>query len=384
MGFLQLASRACGSVATESFDASRLIVRHVSSPQPKPSANAPLPFGRFYSDHMLTIRWTSRGGWEPPQIEPFRHLNLHPASLALNHGQACFEGMKAYLGCDGRARLFRPELNMQRLGMSAARLGFPAVDPDNALQCIKELLRVDREWVPAQEGSSLYIRPVIMECGGVIGTFAPTEVLFVAFSSPSGAYFGSEGIKPIKILLNETDVRAARGGVGWCKYGGNYAQTFMPVKAAIERGCKQVLFSYDGLIGECAAMNVFFLLQDVDGSCELVTPPLSDGTILPGVTRQSVLDLGRAGALDGLAPAALRVSERQLHVEELRAAGAAGRLVEVFGTGTGVAVQPVEALVLPEGGEHRTHSTIFGEGVLSAIQDIQYFRTPHEWSVAVA
>lgn len=362
---------------------SKLVFRPNSLPQPKPSADQPLPFGKIYTDHFLTIRWTSIGGWEAPQIEPFRNLSLHPASLAFNHGQACFEGMKAFLGCDGRVRLFRPDLNMQRLARSAMRLGFPEVDGNQLLECLKELLRVDRDWVPAAPGSCVYIRPVLMECGQIVGTFEPTECLIVAFCSPSGSYFGPGGIRPIRMMLNETDVRAAPGGVGWCKHAGNYAPTFVPVKAARAKGCAQVLFTTGGYVGECAAMNVFFLLEKEGGSLELVTPPLDDGTILPGVTRQSVLDLARSGALSELAPLGLQVSERPLPVAELRAVGAAGRLVEVFGSGTAVVVQPVEALELPEGGEVRMRSTVFGEKMLSCIQDIQYFRTPHEWSVAV-
>jgi len=364
-------------------NASELIVRHTSMPQPKPAADGPLPFGKIYTDHYLTIRWTSRRGWEAPQVEPFRHLNLHPASLAFNHGQACFEGMKAFLGCDGHVRLFRPELNMRRLERSATRLGFPNVDGTQVLECIKQLLRVDREWVPTLPGSCLYIRPVLLECGQVIGTFEPTECLLFAFCSPSGSYFGPGGIRPIRMMLNETDVRAAPGGVGWCKHSGNYAPTFVPVKNARAKGCAQVLFTSGGFVGECAAMNVFFLIETEDGSLELVTPPLDDGTILPGVTRQSVLDLARAGALSQLAPMGLQVSERPLPVAELRAVGEAGKLVEVFGSGTAVVVQPVESLALPEGGEVRMRSTSFGEHVLSCIQDIQYYRTPHEWSIAV-
>eukprot|EP00747_Dinoflagellata_sp_TGD_P060148 gnl/TRDRNA2_/TRDRNA2_151897_c0_seq1.p1 gnl/TRDRNA2_/TRDRNA2_151897_c0~~gnl/TRDRNA2_/TRDRNA2_151897_c0_seq1.p1 ORF type:complete len:189 (+),score=29.21 gnl/TRDRNA2_/TRDRNA2_151897_c0_seq1:3-569(+) len=186
------------------------------------------------------------------------------------------------------------------------------------------------------------------------------------------------------MLLNETHRRAATGGVGWCKAAGNYAPTFVPVREARARGCAQVLFVSDGLVGECAAMNAFFLLEGEPGTLELVTPPLGDGTVLPGVTRQSVLDLARSGRLDASVPGGckLSVSERPLPVDELKAAGAEGRIVEVFGSGTAVVVQPVEALEMPEG-EVRMRSTSFGEALLETIQNIQYFRTPHEWSVPI-
>lgn len=360
-----------------------LIVRPVSQPKPKPSADASLPFGKINTDHMLTARWTASGGWEPPQVEPFRLLSLHPASLAFNHGQAVFEGMKAFAGADGRVRLFRPELNMRRLERSAQRMGFPEFDGTELLECIKKWLQIDQEWVPKSEGSCLYIRPVLLEVGGVIGGFEPTECLFVAFAAPSGSYFGGGGIKPISMMLDETNSRASKGGVGWCKHSGNYAPTFVPVKNARTQGCAQVLFTSDGLVGECAAMNVFFLIEDSQGIPELITPSLDDGTILPGVTRQSVLDLARDKTLRS-APDGMIISERPLKVEELKTAAKAGQIIEIFGTGTAVVVQPVEALHLPgNAGAVKMKSTSLGESLLSAIQDIQYFRTPHEWSQAI-
>lgn len=281
---------------------------------------------------------------------------------------------------------------MLRFERSAQRMGFPNINGDELLSCLKQLLKIEEGWVPHGEGSSLYIRPLLLECGHVIGSFSPSECLLLVYCSPGGSYFGAGGIRPIRMLLNEKDVRAAPGGVGWCKHAGNYAPTFVPAKAARERGCTQVLFTNNGFVGECAAMNVFFVLQDEDGTLELVTPPLDDGTILPGITRQSVLDLARSRALSELAPG-LRVSVRMLTVKELREAAEAGKIVEVFGSGTAVVVQPVEALEWSEGGEVRMQSTNLGLSVLSKIQDIQYFRTPHEchrwaslfskWSVPV-
>ena len=257
--------------------------------------SATLPFGRICSDHQLEIRWDIENGWARPELVPQRDVPTHPASLALNHGVSCFEGMKAFAGEDGYVRLFRPDLNMSRLLRSVERLALPSFDAAELLQLLKRLITMDAAWTPRAPGSSLYIRPVCCATNGTIG-FKVESAMITAVLAPGGPFFPT-GLQPISLLVDETNIRAAPGGIGWCKAAGNYAPTLEPLRAAAEQyGAAQVLFCANGQVGECAAMNIFFLVQNAsgDGCCKLLTPCLSDGTILPGVTRQSVIELATA------------------------------------------------------------------------------------------
>ena len=317
----------------------------------------------------------------------------------LQYGAHCFEGMKAYAGPDGAPRLFRPELNMARLLSSATRLALPPFSPQHALRCLAALVRADAAWLPppAAPGFALYIRPTLAATTPFLGVGPPLHATFFAVLSPCGPYLAGGGdAGGVALFLDEQVVRAAPGGVGAFKVGGNYAPTIAPVMAAAERhGTAQVLFTAadaaggrERTVAEAGAMNVFFLLKTPAGAAELVTPPL-DGTILPGVTRRSVLELARdPGALPGYAGGALTVSERPLRVAELAAAAREGRLLEVFATGTAAVIMPVRALIREGGDALRATGPPRGQAPLSAalaarLADIQYGRTPHPWSVPI-
>ncbi|XP_024401549.1 uncharacterized protein [Physcomitrium patens] len=322
-----------------------LVITRSKHLQVKPKLDATtLKFGAVYSDHMLQASWKDGLGWTAPSIDPLGPISLHPCAQVLHYAVECFEGMKCYKGKDGRLRLFRPDMNMDRLARSAARLTLPHFDKVELLECIKELLRVERDWVPDKEGFSVYIRPTMIGTHPFLGVGPTREALLFVVLSPVGPYFPS-GLKPIKLYVETQNVRAFPGGVGDKKIGGNYAPTILPQLNGSHLGCSQVLFvlqdgnSTGGLVGESGSMNMFFLIRQEgkDGDLELVTPPL-DGLILPGVTRDTVLTLARGFG-------GMKVSERPLRFDELERAAETGRLLEVFGTGTACMIQPVMGLV---------------------------------------
>jgi branched-chain amino acid aminotransferase len=257
----------------------------------------------------------------------------------------CFEGMKAYQGADGRMRLFRPELNMARLRRSGRRLQLADFEPQELLGCLKQLLLVDRSWLPAREGYSIYIRPFMFSSAHALGVAKPTRSTISILLSPVGPYFPT-GLKPISLFVDEHHRRAWPGGVGDYKVGGNYAPTIQPqVAAGQAHGVPQVLYTFKeshehpdhAEFEECGSMNMFFYLQQPDGRRELVTPALS-GTILPGITRDSILALAAQWG-------ECEVAERPVTIAEVRAAAHEGRLLEMFGSGTACIVQPVGSLV---------------------------------------
>ena len=324
-------------------------------------------------------------------------MRRHPQTL--QYGAHCFEGMKAYAGPDGAPRLFRPELNMARLHASATRLALPSFSPQHALRCLAALVRADASWLPppAAAGFALYIRPALAATTPFLGVGPPLHATFFAVLSPCGPYLAGGGdARGVALFLDEQHVRAAPGGVGALKVGGNYAPTIAPAVAAAERhGTAQVLFTApdaagggDRTVAEAGAMNVFFLIKGTSaGAIELVTPPL-DGTILPGVTRRSVLELARGGVPGFASGGELTVSERPLRVAELAAAAREGRLLEMFATGTAAVIMPVRALIREAGEPLHATGLPAGQAPLSAalaarLADIQYGRTPHPWSVRI-
>eukprot|EP00245_Coleochaete_scutata_P014068 TRINITY_DN589_c0_g1_i1.p1 TRINITY_DN589_c0_g1~~TRINITY_DN589_c0_g1_i1.p1 ORF type:complete len:501 (-),score=49.87 TRINITY_DN589_c0_g1_i1:535-2037(-) len=332
-----------------------LIVLRTLQPKQKPELSK-LKFGHAFTDHMLQVTWKKGEGWSAPSIHPLTTIEIHPCAQALQYGMECFEGMKAYRGVDGRIRLFRPRMNMARLAKSCSRLSLPSFDKGQFLECIKELLKVERDWLPKPEGFSLYLRPTAIATTPIIGIGPPTQAMIYVVLSPVGPYFPT-GLKPVKLAVDTMHVRAFAGGVGDCKVGGNYAPTIIPQVDAAARGCAQVLYVLDdrhpegGLVGESGSMNVFFLIRGKPGPngepgrLELVTPPL-DGTILPGVMRDSVLQLCRAwGGID--------VSERPIRMGELEEAAKESRLLEIFGSGTACMIQPIASLLKEDGFEIR-------------------------------
>lgn len=292
-----------------------------------------IPFGRIFTDHMLLMKYKeSEGGWSDPKIKPFGNLSLSPAASVLHYGQEIFEGLKAYRSPQGDIQLFRPKLNIKRMNTSAERLCMPTLDVDVVLRGLKRLIKTDAKWVPATKGASLYIRPTMIATEPFLGVQSGKEYLFYVIMSPVGFYF-KDGFKPLRILVENQYVRACDGGVGSAKTGGNYARSLKCTKSAKERGYAEVLWldAHDRkYISEVGAMNIGFI---IDG--KFVTPPL-DGTILEGITRNSIIALLKY--LD------MEIEERPISIEEVITAIHENRLLECFGMGTAAVVAPVGSL----------------------------------------
>lgn len=300
--------------------------------RPKPTDESSLGFGKVFSDHMFLMDYAEGSGWRDARIVPYGPLAVDPAAMVLHYGQEIFEGLKAYRGKGGALCLFRPGRNFLRMNRSAARLCMPEIPPGDALEAVCALLRVDRDWIPAARGTSLYIRPAMIatECG--LGVRPSARYLFFIITGPVGNYY-PRGFEPVRILVEETHVRAARGGLGEAKTGANYAASLFAAVDARGKGYDQVLWLDAGRraeVEEVGTMNIFFVFGD-----EVATPPLS-GSILPGVTRDSVLRICRDRGW--------RVSERPIGIDEVVRAAQSGGLREAFGTGTAAVVSPVGSL----------------------------------------
>ena len=331
----------------------------------KPDENK-LGFGTIFTDHMFNMDYSVEKGWHSPRIEPYAPLVMEPSTMVLHYGQGVFEGLKAYRNAQGGIQLFRPRENFKRLNASNRKLCIPEIDEGFALDALKQLLTVEREWVPRAQGTSLYIRPTIIATDPFLGVRASFTYRFFIILCPVGAYY-AEGFNPVKIMVTRDHVRAVRGGVGDTKTLGNYAASLLAGSEAHKAGYTQVLW-LDGVeqkyVEEVGAMNIFFVIDD-----ELITPMLS-GSILPGITRASVLELGRSWGL--------KVSERKISIDEVVNAHTSGHLKEIFGSGTAAVISPVGELKYEE-----TLITV-GDGKVGplahkffeAIQDIQYGNTP--------
>lgn len=331
----------------------RISLVKTTTPKAKPD-DQNLGFGRFFTDHMFIMDYKEGTGWHSPRIVPYAPLQMDPSAAVLHYGQAVFEGMKAFRGPDGKVLLFRPEQNMARLNRSNERMSIPQFDEEFALQAIKELVNLDSDWIPSSPGTSLYLRPFIIATDAILGVRASNTYKFIVILSPVGPYY-AEGINPISIHVEPHYVRAVRGGTGYAKAAGNYAGSLLAQQKAKEGGHAQVLW-LDGLerkyVEEVGAMNVFF---NIDG--ELITPALGD-TILPGVTRDSVLQLLKSWNI--------QVSERRLSIDEIYKAHAEGHLVEAFGCGTAAVISPIGKL------EWNGQIIVIGEGKTGALTQKLY------------
>ena len=291
-----------------------------------------LGFGRFFTNHMFHMAYDPDQGWHDAEIIPFQNISLHPASTALHYGAEIFEGLKAYRRQDGGVQMFRPIENIRRMNNSAKRLCLPTIPEDMALEAYLTFVSHEKEWVPSQEGTSLYIRPFLIGNDENLGVHAVKHSDFYIIASPSGAYF-KEGLKPVKIMIENEDVRAVVGGTGEAKCGGNYAASTRAGERAEEDGYSQVLW-LDGVerkyIEEVGAMNVMFRIGD-----EVITPMLT-GSILPGITRKSCVEL--------LKKEGYKVKERRISIDELAKAMDEGTLKEAWGTGTAAVVSPIGEL----------------------------------------
>jgi branched-chain amino acid aminotransferase len=284
-----------------------------------------LPFGSVFSDHMLTCTF-KEGKWQDPIIEPYAPISLDPSAKIFHYGQSIFEGMKAYKDMEGNTLLFRPLENCKRLNKSAERLVIPQIPEETFMRGLKALLKLDEAWIPTNEGSSLYIRPFMFASGNGFHASPADEYKFMICTAPSGAYFAGK----VKVLIEEKYARAANGGVGFAKAGGNYAAQFYPTQLAIEKGYNQVIWTDDNTheyIEEAGAMNIFVRIDDT-----LITSPTSD-RILDGITRKSIIQLAKDLNID--------VQERKISVSEVVVAAQSGSLKEMFGTGTAAVISPI-------------------------------------------
>lgn len=321
-----------------------------------------LGFGTVFTDHMLSMDYNPEKGWHNSRIEPFSDLSLSPATMTLHYGQAIFEGLKAYKTKDGNIQLFRARDNFERLKKSAKGLCMPELDVDIAMESLKKLLKIEKDWIPETLGTSLYIRPTVIATDPFLGVRASHTYKYFVILSPVGAYY-AEGFSPVKILICTDHVRAVRGGVGEYKTAGNYAASLYASEKAKKEGYAQVLW-LDGVelkyIEEVGAMNIFFVIND-----ELITPSLN-GSILPGITRDSVIKLAKKWNMN--------ISERKISMDEIIESHKNGSLQEVFGSGTAAVISPVGEI------KYQDNVMQIGDGTPgkmavkfnNAITDIQY------------
>ena len=336
----------------------------------KPEQTA-LGFGKHFSDHMLTMRYTEGVGWHDLTISKYENFSLAPSAMCLHYGQAIFEGMKAYRTANDQISLFRPLDNLRRMNVSCERMCMAPIDVQPVLEAIKELIRLDQEWVPRTPGATLYIRPTMIATEAALGVRPSTEYLFFVILSPVGAYY-PEGFNPVSIYVSDTYVRAVRGGVGFVKTAGNYAASIKAAMEAKALGYTQVLW-LDAIerryVEEVGTMNIFFKING-----RLITPPLA-GSILPGITRDSVIQLAKDWGQ--------AIEERPISIDEVVEANNNGALEEVFGTGTAAVISPVGSLfyqgqtITLNGGQTGPLS----QKMFDCLQGIQYGQHPdvHGW-----
>lgn len=333
-------------------------------------------FGKNFTDHMVAVSWSVDQQWHNARVQPYGPISLDPAAAVLHYAQELFEGMKAYAHEDGSIWTFRPQANARRMNKSARRLAMPDLSEELFLESLRQLVEIDRDWVPRGGENSLYLRPFMFASESFLGVRPAHSYEYMVIASPAGPYF-SGGVKPLRLWLSTDYTRAAAGGTGEAKCGGNYAASLAPQMQGIDKGCDQVVF-LDAMerrwIEELGGMNLFFVFDD--GS--IVTPEL--GTILEGVTRQSIVTLARE--------AGHKVTERKISVDEWRDGVTAGRISEIFACGTAAVITPVTSLVDADG-ETDLGATGFGPVASSLRQrllDLQYGRAEdrHGWMVRLA
>ena len=339
----------------------QLTITKADQLQTKPD-DAKLGFGSIFTDHMFNMDYNPQDGWHNPRIEPYASIDMDPATMVLHYGQAIFEGLKAFRTESGAIQLFRPKDNFKRMNNSSRLICIPDIDEAFALDALKQLLVIEKNWVPSAPETSLYIRPTIIAMDPFLGVRASDTYRFFIILSPVGAYY-AEGFNPVKIWVTKNHVRAVRGGVGEAKTAGNYAASLYAADQAHKRGYTQVLW-LDGIeqqyIEEVGAMNIFFVIDD-----ELITPMLS-GSILSGITRDTVIALAKMWNL--------KVAERKISIAEVMDTHASGKLKEIFGSGTAAVISPVgelnynEQVITVGGGKVGPMANKF----YKSISDIQY------------
>ncbi len=321
-----------------------------------------LGFGQVFTDHMFVMDYSQENGWHDPRIEPFADFSVSPAAMVFHYGQAIFEGLKAYKTSGDKICLFRARDNFERMNRSAKGMCIPEIDIEFVMDAMKKLIKIEEKWIPETLGTSLYIRPTIVATDPFLGVRASFTYKFFIILSSVGAYY-AEGLNPVKIWVSKDHVRAVKGGVGEFKTAGNYAASLIASEKAKKDGYAQVLW-LDAIerkyIEEVGAMNIFFLMDD-----ELVTPNLT-GSILPGITRYSVISLAKKWGMN--------ISERKISIDEVFEAHDKGKLVEVFGSGTAAVISPVgeirygdKVISIGDGKPGETSMKFY-----NALTDIQY------------
>ncbi|EEA27905.1 branched-chain-amino-acid transaminase bat2 [Talaromyces marneffei ATCC 18224] len=365
-------------------DPSKLEITKTSTPK-ELTPNSQLQFGKTFTDHMLSIEWTATDGWLTPRIVPYQNLSLDPATCVFHYAFECFEGMKAYKDKDGKIRLFRPDKNMERLNKSSSRIALPTINADSLTQLIAEFAKLESRFIPNEKGYSLYLRPTMIGTQKTIGVGPPGSALLFVIASPVGPYYPT-GFKAVSLEATDYAVRAWPGGVGDKKLGANYAPCIVPQQEAASRGFQQNLwlFGEEEYVTEVGTMNLFMAIKNKEtGQKELLTAPL-DGTILEGVTRDSVLGLAR----ERLVPEGWVVTERKVRMSELAEASAEGRLLEVFGSGTAAIVSPVRKIsykgqLVDCGLQENEEAGEIALRMKNWIEGIQYGEEQHSWSYVI-
>jgi branched-chain amino acid aminotransferase len=351
-------------------------IRITRTQNPAAKPQGPLGFGKYYTDHMFVMNYTREQGWHDARIEPLAPIALHPASTVLHYAAEIFEGLKAYRRPDGGVQLFRPMENVRRLNRSAARICLPTVDEQELYDALLAYVEVEQDWVPTEPGTSLYLRPFLFGTDPELSLHDVSNATLMIIASPVAGYYAN-GLAPVSILIEDEDVRAVRGGTGEAKCGGNYAASQRAGARAAEKGYSQVLW-LDGVerkyVEEVGAMNVMFRIGD-----EIVTPALT-GSILPGITRKSCLEM--------LTAQGYRVSERRISVDELVEAMESGALKEAWGCGTAAVISPIGSFC------YRDRVYTVGDGSIGALTrqlydaltGIQWGTAPDTmgWTVPVA
>jgi len=348
-------------------------VRPTQQPVSAPERDAMLAnpgFGRVFTDHMVTIRWADGKGWYDARVEARAPIPMDPATAVLHYAQEIFEGLKAYRTPDDGVTMFRPDANARRFRESATRMAMAQLPEELFIGSLEQLVSIDRDWIPTDPDGSLYLRPFMYASEVFLGVRPSAEYLYVLIASPVGSYFKS-GVKPVSLWVSTEYTRAAPGGTGAAKCGGNYASSLIAQAEAAEHDCDQVVF-LDTVemkyIDELGGMNIFFVHQDG----HFVTPPLT-GTILPGITRDSVLTLARE--------AGRTVEERPVSFEEWRTGTESGEIVEAFACGTAAVITPVGAVRYAGGAFTMPTDTPVASALRQSLVDIQRGRTPdtHNW-----
>eukprot|EP01132_Coremiostelium_polycephalum_P000412 gene412-522_t len=356
-----------------------LVIEKTKNPFPKYTDKTKLVFGKEFSDHMIEVPWDSQSGWGTPKITGYHNLSLPPSASVLHYALECFEGLKAYKDKDGNVRLFRPEQNAKRLHSSVERICLPGFNQEAVVELIKKLVLLDKDWIPEGKGYSLYLRPTVISTQKTLGVGAANSALLFVIASPVGPYY-PEGFKPVSLLADDRYVRAWQGGSGHYKLGSNYAPTIYPQLEAAKKGYSQVLWLLNDYVTEVGTMNMFVYWKNNQGEMELITPPL-DGTILPGITRDSIIKLAESWK-------EFKVSERTFTMSELAKAIKEGRVKEAFGSGTAAIVSPIKSISYkgeeyPIPIDEKTGAGPLTNRLAETIMGIQYGEIESDWSVVV-